>query len=458
MITDNNSHKRDELFSPEQWEVLKNSISNRTVAKLCEENPQLLIFPHCINDTHENFRKGKICSIVGDEMTTENIVGFIGVTDRDSGESVELTIRSRFQAEKDKEDYFLHYMLQKVFKVSILDLQHSGSNEDLFDFAIYLFPHYLKRAMRQGLYRQYCQREYNDANVRGAIDVSRHIRTNIPFNGRIAYRTREYQHDNPLMQLIRHTIEYIRNHKYSGNILKCDKDMSDYVRTIYDITPSYKAADLQRVITQNLKPVTHPFYTEYMVLQKLCLHILRCKGIKYGQSSEKIYGILFDCAWLWEEYLATIMPDDKFTHAVRELKNGYKFYDGESDHQRYPDFYSEVHRIVADAKYKHIDKGGIQRNDLFQLIAYLHTLCDNGAKYGALIYPLDQTDGKVWEKPKKLGGYGGYIDTIGIPIPKNTNNYQEFFTQMERNRLVLSWYPSDTTEQIKILTTKTTAI
>ncbi|MBQ5701828.1 MAG: hypothetical protein IIV68_06875, partial [Alistipes sp.] len=82
MITDNNSHKRDELFSSEQWEVLKNSISNRTVAKLCEENPQLLIFPHCINDTHENFRKGKICSIVGDEMTTENIVGFIGVTDR----------------------------------------------------------------------------------------------------------------------------------------------------------------------------------------------------------------------------------------------------------------------------------------------------------------------------------------------------------------------------------------
>lgn len=430
MITDNlvkwERKKLDSLKEDnKKWEALK-SISHLSIEDLCKQNPNLLVFPHCLKKNIDDFCDMPICEIVGDKITTHNIVGFIGV------EGIDISIRSRF-AKSGLEDYFLHYMLQKVFKVNILDLQHSGSNEDVFDFSLYLFPHYFKRAMKQGLYKQYCKREHNDANVRGAIDVTRHIRHNIPFNGRIAYRTREYQYDNPMMQLIRHTIEYIRTHKWAGNILKCDKDMCDYVRTIYDITPSYKANDRQRVISQNIKPITHPFYTEYRMLQQLCLQILRRKGIKYGSSSDKIYGILFDCAWLWEEYLATIMPEG-FVHAVRAEKNGYKFFKNESDNQRYPDFYSQDRQVVLDAKYKHIDKYGIQRDDLFQLIAYMHTL---PAEYGALIYPLSPEDGKsrIWQAPKELSGGGGYIDTIGIEIPKDTGNYNDFFNKMDKHEL-----------------------
>ena len=428
-ITDNYNKSKGQCgIDDDKWEVLK-SISHCSIEQLSKENRNLLVFPHCIENNDKEFSSKSIIEIVGDNISTRNLVGFIGITDKKRGKSVDLTIRSRFQ-NNAPEDYFLHYMLQKVFKVNILDLQHSGSNEDVFDFALYLFTHYFKCAMKQGLYKQYCNREYNDANVRGAIDVSRHIRLNIPFNGRIAYRTREYQYDNPLMQLIRHTIEYIRTHKWAGNILKCDKDMCDYVRTIYDITPSYKANDRQRVIAQNTKPVTHPFYTEYRVLQQLCLQILRRKGIKYGSSSNKIYGILFDCAWLWEEYLATIMPEG-FVHAVRAEKNGYKFFKYDNSHQRYPDFYSD--NIVLDAKYKRIDVNGIQREDLFQLIAYMHT---RPANYGALIYPLSLSEkSRIWQQPKELNGYGGKIDTIGFEIPDNAKSYKEFFDHMERYKL-----------------------
>ena len=435
MITDNlvkwerntlNSLKEDN----KKWETLK-SISHLSIEDLCKQNPNLLVFPHCLKKDIADFCDKPICEIVGDKITTHNIVGFIGAED------IDISIRSRF-AKSGLEDYFLHYMLQKVFKVNILDLQHSGSNEDVFDFALYLFPHYFKRAMKQGLYKQYCKREYNDANVRGAIDVSRHIRHNTPFNGRIAYRTREYQYDNPLMQLIRHTIEYIRTHKWAGNILKCDKDMCDYVRTIYDITPSYKANDRQRVIAQNDKPVTHPFYTEYRVLQQLCLQILRRKGIKYGVSDNKIYGILFDCAWLWEEYLATIMPEG-FVHAVRGIECGYQFFKGLKS--RYPDFYSFDKQIVLDAKYKKMDSGWGQREDQFQLIAYMHTFHNDklglkGAKFGALIYPTDND--KVVVKSEVLYGYGGIYATIPILIPTNEQSYNDFFNKMEMNRLVLT--------------------
>lgn len=67
----------------------------------------------------------------------------------------------------------------------------------------------MKNAISQGVYRQYITHKYNDANVRGVIDVSRHIKYNEPFNGSVAYTTREYSYDNHITQLIRHTIEFI---------------------------------------------------------------------------------------------------------------------------------------------------------------------------------------------------------------------------------------------------------
>ena len=85
--------------------------------------------------------------------------------------------------------------------------------------------------------------------------------------------------------------------------------------------------------------------------------------------------------------------------------------------------------IVLDAKYKRIDECGIQRYDLFQLIAYMHTL---PAEYGALIYPLSLSEkSRVWREPKELNGHGGKIDTIGIEIPDNAKSYKEFFDHMQ---------------------------
>lgn len=183
-------------YTDRQWELLRKHLSRCTVDNLCTRG--LMVFPHCLNEYKKEFREQSVCEIVDDKISTGNIVGFVGI--EENNERVELSIRSCFQNE-GKDDYFLHYMLQKVFNVAILDLKHSTADGDAFDFAMYLFPYYLKRAIKQGLFKQYCKCEYNDANVRGAIDVSRHIRHNIPFNGRIAYRTSEYKYDNAVTQL-----------------------------------------------------------------------------------------------------------------------------------------------------------------------------------------------------------------------------------------------------------------
>lgn len=442
MIVDNSPHKRTELqktkFDDQQWELLRDRLSHRSVKQLCDKYPNLLIFPHCLGNRRNEFCDTPICSIIDDTITTNNLMGFIGVQDDKVG--AELTIRSRFHCSKDnKQDYFLHYMLQKVFHINLLKLPTSSGNSESFEFILFhLFTHYLKKAIKQGIFKQYQKCEYNDANVKGAIDVARHLRYNIPFNGKIAYRTSEYRYDNPVTQLIRHTIEYIRRSPVAGNVLKCDKSTDEAVRTIYDITASYNANDRQRIINQNLKPVKHPFYTQYTFLQRLCLHILRHKKMSYSSSENKVYGILFDGAWLWEEYLATILCEKGFIHAVKGEGNGFQLYKG--GNQRFPDFYSlENEGIVLDAKYKRLNNG-IQRNDLYQLITYIHTLNNGknggveGAKCGAFIYPYDGQNGKndniIW---KKLFGMGGYFGVIPIEIPNDCETLEDFGVNIEKN-------------------------
>jgi 5-methylcytosine-specific restriction enzyme subunit McrC len=130
-------------------------------------------------------------------------MGFIGRN------STQLTISSRF-AKDENNDYFLHYMLQKVFSINLLKFDQTPNKENIWDFLLYLFPYYLKKAYSQGIYKAYRKEEYNDTNVKGSIDVKRHILRNIPFTGKIAYTTREHSYNNYLTQLIRHTIEHIK--------------------------------------------------------------------------------------------------------------------------------------------------------------------------------------------------------------------------------------------------------
>ena len=57
-------------------------------------------------------------------------------------------------------------------------------------------------------------------NVWGTIDVQRHIRMNILFNGKVACKTREHSYDNFTTELIRHRIEFIKASEFGSAILE----------------------------------------------------------------------------------------------------------------------------------------------------------------------------------------------------------------------------------------------
>ncbi len=401
-------------------------IADKTIAELCRENENLLIFPFSIETSDDRIGESSVMSILNTadpdtvRISTGNVMGFIGVG------NLQVKINSRFDVGRD--DYLLHYMLQKVLSFNLFDLSHNNEQEDVFDFIMFMFPYFLKSALRQGVYREYQNYKHNDANLKGTIDVGRHIAKNEPFVGNIAYSTREYSHDNNMTELIRHTIEFMRTKKYGQSVLNIDRETVENVKTIIEHTPLYNKGERSNIISKNLRMKTHPYYTEYRPLQTLCLQILRMEEVKYGESDDEICGILFDGAWLWEEYVNTILSDLGFTHPQNKLhKGGIYLFD---DHSgiRYPDFYKED--MVLDAKYKRLgsyDKvSKVGGDDLHQVIAYLSPL---HATRGGFVAPLEHEQEKV--PTSHLKGKDATLSIFGIEISKTSTSYTDFCDQMK---------------------------
>jgi 5-methylcytosine-specific restriction endonuclease McrBC regulatory subunit McrC len=360
-------------------------------------------------------------------------MGFIGRND------TQITINSRFSRD-DQHDYFLHYMLQRVFSINLFKFDQTPNNENIWDFLLYLFPYYLKKAYSQGIFKAYKKEEYNDSNVKGAIDVKRHILMNTPFIGKIAYTTREYSYDNNLTQLIRHTIEHIKVHPFGSGVLTNDSELRDIVNEIIFITDkTYNRNSRQKIISANLKTISHPYFTEYATLQKICIKILRHDKITFGTENNKIYGLLFDGAWLWEEYLNTLLKD-KFTHP-RNITGENGFYLFENFQKIYPDFISNDNpKKVADAKYIPLDrKDEYYENSekatsiYYKTITYMYRFSSN---LGYLFFPYSMNDKEIFNETYKIKNTSGTLKKIGLAIPQNTEKnieFNEFIETMHAN-------------------------
>lgn len=425
-LTDNNIGQPDAGTYWRQDVASLFPIADKTIAELCRENEKLLIFPYSIESSDDRIGESSVMSILNTDdpdkvrISTGNVMGFIGVG------NLQIKIKSRF--DKGRDDFLLHYMLQKVLSFNLFDLSHNNEQEDVFDFIMFMFPYFLKAAMRQGVYREYQNFRHNDANLKGTIDVGRHIARNIPFVGNIAYSTREYSRDNNMTELIRHTIEFMKTKKYGQAVLNIDRETIENVNAIIEYTPLYNKSDRKCVISKNLRLKTHPYYTEYRPLQTLCLQILRMEEVKYGESDEEICGILFDGAWLWEEYVNTILSKQGFIHPENKRhKGGIYLFEGHSG-IRYPDFYKDD--IVLDAKYKRLGSYNkvsmVDPDDVHQVMAYMSALHVNK---GGFIAPLEKKQDKI---PKsQISGTLSYLYIFGIEISRASSSYVDFCERMK---------------------------
>ena len=421
-LTDNQQALNKEEFITE-YPKISQVLLDRTLDNLSQED-SIFIFPNDLKNSPDLDKEQKILETVNQKIKTGNVIGFLGCGQE------RLTISSRFSSKSD--DYFLHYLLQKVLNINLTSLDVGLSREErLYQLLIYLFPKYLEAAMRKGLYKEYQRFSHNDSHIKGVIDVGNHLKKNLPFTGNITYTTREFTYDNPMMQLIRHTIEYIKNQKSLGRgIIYTNRDN---ITEIIRVTPSYKQADRAKVIRRNQdKPLRHAYFREYRKLQELCLMILNREEHGLGYQEQKIHGILFDVAWLWEEYVHTVLPKEFIHPRNKDKTDGISVFSNR-ERKVYPDFYDRERKIVLDAKYKKLEltEKGINRDDLFQLISYAYIL---QAEKAGLIFPsIDQA---VSSEIGKVEGYGVFLKKWSIQIPQKTSSYSEFYEMLGKSERI----------------------
>ncbi len=235
------------------------------------------------------------------------------------------------------------------------------------------------------------------------------VKKNTPFIGNIAYSQREYSYDNYLMELVRHTIEFMKKTPCGSLLLGTVKDE---VKQVVGTTPGYRIGDRRKIIDQNIKNVVrHAYYHEYRSLQQLCILILRNEQHQYGNGTRNVYGILFDGA--------------------------QRLFDGNHG-LIYPDFIGKDagERIIADAKYK--PWNNISGKDYLQILAYMFRF---DAKRGYYLYPeaTHQADVSL-----RLNRGMTYEDNVsprndvlvikcGLQIPDGAKDYADFVARMEEN-------------------------
>ena len=423
-IKDNTLNGKDKF---EDIGLLTEKITDKTLEQLEKEG--VFVFPNAVKNAEDITKEQMILQRVNDCYRTSNIMGFLGYGKE------RLIIESRFSA--DNHDYFFQYLLECVLEFpNILELNTDTNQDNRFlNLLLFLFPRYLKSAMRKGAYKTYIHNQYNDSNVKGTIDIARHVRENTPFVGKIAYNQREFSYDNYLMELVRHTIEFIKTKPYGNKLLNSVKDET---AAVVKATSGYEYYNRRKVLITNKKnPIRHAYYSEYRELQLLCIMILQHEKHQMNPGIQQVHGIIFDGAWLWEEYIDSLIGE-LFNHPMNKGRKGaQQLFTGTTGKIGliYPDFISRdtENRTVADAKYKPISNIG--NADYFQVLAYMLRF---EAKKGFYLYPeINEVDNlELWlnsgstYKRNVVARDDIMLVKCGLRIPCHSESYNHFKEQI----------------------------
>lgn len=314
--------------------------------------------------------KGYFCGVVGVVRKPVYIK-----LDDENDESVQFNITLQIKSRLDvncknevSKPYFLSTMLLRD-KVKLSNNTIPSNEDEIFDYLLlFWFIERLERACLKGYYKTYRRFEGNDDKVKGTLDIARHIRLNMgQKNGRIAYSYRENTINNYLNQLIVAAYNHLKNKYY--DLVEDNFDSNDELKNIITFLTNetdFSNTNTKAVLKNNLKTISHPYFTEYEELRLICLRILRDEGISIfdGESNNGTQGILFYLPELWEKYLENkliknALPENVTVKSQFEIRNfGCKQSAGsdyEFKQRTYPDyvfFYNDKPFMILDAKCK----------------------------------------------------------------------------------------------------------
>lgn len=375
--------------------------------------------------------------------------------------NVTLQIKSRLDVTDTKgtpgKPYFLSKMLLRD-DIKFSDNNVPESEDELLDYLLlFRFRQQLREALQKGYYRTYRRFYRNDDKLKGSINVAEHIRLNMGRkNGKIAYTYRENTVSNYLNLLLVTAYEYLKRKYYDLVTDNFDGDIE--LKRAIDFLEN-EVQDLQTgismVINKNLKPIAHPYFTEYEQLRMTCLKILRNEGVSIfgGNPEDENQSILFYLPDLWERYIEDKMltqlpekieckPQEKIMNFGYRNENRVAAGGGKTDkvthtykQETYPDYVfcdttssDEWKRfMILDAKFKPkweniLEKGSIS-GVMEDYNKCLRDMCAINANATGVIFPtnktfsLDDNADRILKHPVSEYNKAAFFYTIPVRVP-----------------------------------------
>lgn len=338
---------------------------------------------------------------------------------------ITLEISCRFDT--DKNAFFLMAMLLclegKDLRGHFIKPEVNISFPQVMDiFLLFMFRNQLIEAANKGIFRKYQRFENNDSRPHGTIDIARHIRENMGLErGSIAYHYRELTAGNPVNRLI--LAAYKRLREKHPELCETFIDRDEIVSSTLNMLKTelgWSKTNLRNMVKDNLRPVTHPYFSEYEALRRTCLKILRDEGVSIfdAEGSEETDAIYFNITRLWERYIEyqfrKLEPSHRFKLSPQVSKN---FLTGlfENKSAR-PDFLIQKdgeNFAILDAKFKeswedYRTNYKLLTKDIYKCIRDMHLF---KTQRTGVIFPTG--NGAVLES-----GENPVFDLVGVHVPK----------------------------------------
>ena len=275
--------------------------------------------------------------------------------------TVELTIGSRL--DEGQQHYFLVRMLEAstpdpyISNLLISDrnsgaseLDYAGSMKALWEtLLVYQFEKSLTELYHLGFFKTYVGFNKNDFGFKGMLDISRHIKLNGPLGfGKTAYSFRERSTDNSLNHLILKTYDVLKK-RFPKSVTR-SMNNDQYKKIIYDLrmnAPSGETKTERQLLSENMKPIMHPFFFRYEWMRRICIRVLRHDGmgllLDKNKTKASVDGFVIYVPDLFEDYveecLRKNMPKETQVDPQKSIKDVR------------PDFVLDSGYVV-DAKYR----------------------------------------------------------------------------------------------------------